>query len=399
MDVICPKDKCTGCGACRDICPKKCISLKEDVIDAVYPHVNQENCVKCGQCYRTCPNNRDLDFHFPMTCYAAWSLDNNCRMNSASGGVAAELYHYAIKNGFFSSGVCWDRERGACYIPVLEESDIWNVRNSKYVYSDTSGIYIVIKNKLEEGVSVLFIGLPCQVAGLYGYLKKNYDNLITVDIICHGVAPLAYLEQHLRSIEEKKRKQTKSLSFRNPKYHTFTYSLTLSGNDNQEFYKKTVNSFDNYQLGYHHALIYRDNCYQCSYARAERISDLTIGDFSGLGRFKDCKYDWHNVSCVLVNTDRGNTLFNEMKDFLSVDERPLEEALLVENQLRRPSVAHPRRDVFLYKYKLTHDFVKSANSSLKGDKIFVFRKKIVNVAKELIRMVVPAFIIRSIKNK
>lgn len=399
MDIICPKDKCTGCGACRDICPRGCISMIEDDLDALYPQIDHNLCVNCGLCRKTCPNNQEITFYHPTKCFAAWSLDSNNRKNSASGGIAAELYRYAINNNIFTVGVSWERKRGAYYIPVQAESDIEKVRNSKYVYSNTDGVFCIIKNKLDKGVSVLFIGLPCQIAGLYGYLRKEYDNLTTVDIICHGVAPTAYLEQHLSSIEAKKKRQTKTLSFRNPNYHTYTYSFTLSDKDNVEFYKKTVKSIDNYQLGYHHALIYRENCYQCSYARAERISDLTIGDFSGLGWFAECNYDRHNVNCVLVNTDKGHNLIGKLKEVIEMDERPLDEALQVEKQLQHPSIPHPQRKQFLDEYKKTHTFERAAIVSLRSDKFSVQRRWFEEGAKILIRRVVPAGVIKIIKKR
>lgn len=201
---ICPKISCTGCKACEMVCPRRCISMVEDSLSALYPKIDGTQCIDCGLCERTCPNNRSMVFHTPIDCYAAWSKDTNTRHSSASGGFAAELYNLVLQNNTFTAGVCWDAERGAYYMPVENREDINRVRNSKYVYSDTHGIYDEVKHRLEKGYPVLFIGLPCQVAGLYGYLKKDYKLLTTVDIICHGVAPSAYLSQHIKKIEQKK---------------------------------------------------------------------------------------------------------------------------------------------------------------------------------------------------
>lgn len=399
MEEICPKEKCTGCGACINVCPKKCITLAPDAMDALYPCIDQDLCINCSLCEKTCPNNREGIFHTPHTCYAAWSKEEQTRYNSASGGVAAELYKYALRNGIFTVGVCWDRDNGAYYIPVQNEADIKKVSNSKYVYSDSAGIYIVIKNKLEKGIPVLFIGLPCQVSGLYGYLKKDYQDLITVDIICHGVAPTEYLKQHIEQIEQRKKSITKRLSFRTPKYYTYTYTFTFTDKNDREFYKKTVNSDDNYQLGYHHALIYRENCYQCIYAKAERIADLTIGDFSGLGKFAECSYDHHNVSCVLVNSDKGKVIFEVLKNFLFIDERPLEEALRVEKQLQHPSIPHPKRQMFCEYYKRSRNFKKSADAALKKDKLIVKRDRIVIGLKKIVIKLLPMGLINTIRRK
>lgn len=366
--VICNHDKCTGCAACKDVCPKQCITMQPDDLDALHPVVDESICINCGLCEKTCPNNRELSYKLPHKVLAAWSNDNEVRRTSASGGIACELYHYWIKNGGVATGVVFDRVEGCHFILLENESDIKAVQNSKYTFSDTAGIYKVVKQKLQAGISVLFIGVPCQVAGLYGFLKKEYDNLTTVDIICHGMPPATYLEQHIKSIEDKKKEYTHQLFFRDPKYYTYTYTFTLKNIKGKEFYNKKVLTRDNYQLGFHRALIYRENCYSCNYARKERISDLTIGDFSGLGRFAPFEYDKHNVSCILENTDKGAALLKKLKGVLSMYERHACEAFEVEKQLKSPSAKHNGRYCFEQVYNKTHDYVKASNAALKDEK-------------------------------
>ena len=366
--VICNHDKCTGCAACKEICPKQCITMQPDDLDALHPVVDESICINCGLCEKTCPNNRELSYKLPHKVWAAWSNDSDVRRTSASGGIASELYRYWIKNGGVATGVVFDRDEGCHFILLENESDIKAVQNSKYTFSDTAGIYKVVKQKLQAGISVLFIGVPCQVAGLYGFLKKEYDNLTTVDIICHGMPPATYLEQHIKSIEDKKKEYTHQLFFRDPKYYTYTYTFTLKNIKGKEFYNKKVLTRDNYQLGYHRALIYRENCYSCNYARKERISDLTIGDFSGLGRFAPFEYDKHNVSCILENTDKGAALLKKLKGVLLMYERPACEAFEVEKQLKSPSAKHNGRYCFEQVYNKTHDYVKASNAALKDEK-------------------------------
>lgn len=366
--VICNHDKCTGCAACKDVCPKQCITMQPDDLDALHPVVDESICINCGLCEKTCPNNRELFYKLPHNVLAAWSNDNEVRRTSASGGIACELYHYWIKNGGVATGVVFDRDEGCHFILLENESDIKAVQNSKYTFSDTAGIYKVVKQKLQAGISVLFIGVPCQVAGLYGFLKKEYDNLTTVDIICHGMPPATYLEQHIKSIEDKKKEYTHQLFFRDPKYYTYTFTFTLKNSNGKEFYNKKVLTRDNYQLGYHRALIYRENCYSCNYAREERISDLTIGDFSGLGRFAPFEYDKHNVSCILENTDKGSALLKKLNGALSMFERPACEAFEVEKQLKSPSVKHSRRSIFEKVYRKTRNYELASNIALKEEK-------------------------------
>lgn len=400
MIEICKHNECTGCAACRDICPKQCITMKPDDMDALHPSIDQDICIDCKLCQKTCPNYHDVVFRSTQKVWAAWSNDNEVRRTSASGGIACELYRYWIKNGGVATGVIYDREEGCHFILIEKESDIKATQNSKYTFSDTAGIYKVVKQKLQAGVPVLFIGVPCQVAGLYGFLKKEYENLTTIDIICHGMPPAAYLKQHVEYIEQRKNERTSSLYFRDPKHYTFTF--TLKNSAGKEFYNKKVLTRDNYQLGYHRALIYRENCYSCKYARRERISDLTIGDFSGLGRHASFNHDKHNVSCILQNTDKGADLLMAIGDKLYKEERPKEEAFKYEKQLASPSIKHVNRDVFEVEYKKHKNFENAANASLRLEKSKAIQEKYLALVKSVIRNVLPKkslLLVRQILNR
>lgn len=394
---ICRHEICTGCSACRDVCPKQCISMQPDGMDALYPKIDEDSCIDCGLCDKTCPNNRHFDFHHPQRVLAAWSSDINVRKTSASGGIACELYKSWIRKGGVATGVVYNREEGCHFILIEKEGDIAATKNSKYTFSDTAGIYAVVKRKLQEGIPVLFIGVPCQVAGLYGFLKQDYANLTTVDIICHGMPPAEYLKQHVESIEKRKKEHTDELLFRDPKYYTYTFTFTLKNALGKEFYSKKVLATDNYQLGYHRALIYRENCYQCRYARKERIADLTIGDFSGLGSVSPVKYQLVNTSCILVNTIKGSETLEKIHS-LMIDERPAEEAFNVEKQLKAPSLKHFRRDIFVQTYRESRDFEEAANRSLIEEKKMAKKQRWRLKAKELVKAIVPHPFVKIIKN-
>ena len=366
---ICPHDKCTGCTACLEACPKQCIAMHPDSLDAYYPVVDESLCVDCGICEKTCPNNRDVIYHVPQKVWAAWSKDDEVRRSSASGGIAYELYRFWISQGGVATGVVYDRKEGAHFVLIQSEKDIKATQNSKYTFSNIDGVYRKVKQKLNKGIGVLFIGVPCQIAGLYGYLKKDYENLLTVDLICHGLPPKAYLDQHVENIEKKKNERTLELFFRDPKYYTYTYTFTLKNKDGSEFYKRRVLGTDNYQLGYHRALIYRENCYHCQYARKKRVSDLTIGDFSGLGKCAPCEYEKRNTSCVLQNTEKGAKVLENLGCVVTFDERPQDEAFEFERQLKAPSIKHKGRDIFEAVYKETKSYETAANKALRNEKI------------------------------
>lgn len=395
---ICTHNKCTGCAACRDVCPKQCITMEPDELDALYPVIDESKCINCHLCERTCPNNSDLIFISPQKVWAAWSNDDEVRRISASGGIAFELYRYWIKKGGVATGVVYERNNGCHFILIEDESDIKTTQNSKYTFSETSGIYKVVKQKLQTGIPVLFVGVPCQIAGLYGFLKNKYENLTTVDIICHGMPPAAYLKQHVESIESRKKEYTSELCFRDPKYYTYTYTFTLKNKTGKEFYNKKVLTWDNYQLGYHKALIYRENCYTCKYACRERISDLTIGDFSGLGKFAPFEHEKHNVSCILQNTDMGANLLNELRPMLSLYERPASEAFEVEKQLKSPSVRHKKRSIFEQVYKESHDYELACNAALIDEKIRAIKTAIVQKTKVFVYNILVVLHIKRIDN-
>lgn len=366
--VICDRYKCSGCSACKEACPKQCISMECDALDATYPIIDESVCIDCGICSKTCPNNREIKFNKTQKVYAAWSNEQEIRRTSASGGIAYELYRFWLQGGGVATGVVYDNKLGCHFVLLQELSELPATQNSKYTFSDTNGIYEVIKRKLEDAIPVLFIGVPCQVAGLLGFLKKDYENLTTVDIICHGMPPASYLKQHIDSVEKQSHELASELSFRDPRYGTNTFTFTLTNNNGKEFYRKKVLSNDNFQLGYHRALIYRENCYHCSYACKDRISDLTIADFSGLGRFEPVSFERLNVSCLLQNTDKGADLLSKLHNVLVLYERPMREAFEVEAQLKAPSLKHPARVVFEDEYKRTRNFKRACDKALKEEK-------------------------------
>ena len=373
---ICKPEICTGCAACVEICPKHCINMQPDQLSSLHPLINEDLCISCGLCEKTCPNNSIPSFHQAKNVFAAWSNNEEQRLTSASGGIASELYKFILNKGGVGTGVILD-ERGCHYILVENEQDIRRAKNSKYVFSDTDGIYKKVKERLIKGQQVLFVGLPCQVAGLMAYLHGRTDGLFTVDIICHGLAPYEYFKQHVRNIEKKYNEHVNSTSFRNPIFNTYTYTFTFTNEQNEIFYSKKGDSFDAWQLGYHRGLIYRENCYQCRYAQSNRVGDLTIGDFSGLGREAQLEYSWQNVSCVICNTDKGFYLINQTREAISYNQRPIQEAFNYEHQLQHPFAKHKRRSNFENVYIRTKSFKKATDIGLIGDRFdnFVIKCK------------------------
>lgn len=366
---LAPKDKCTGCGACKEKCAVKCIDLVTDECDNVYPEINSNLCVGCGQCVSACPalNNSDL-FKKPLSAYASWSNDDYIRKHSASGGVAVSMYKFLMSKGWICYGVSFDEDFNAVFGEIKSDEDIEKCRNSKYVFSDFSRILNEVGKYLNSGKKVFAVGLPCQIAGLRKYLGKDYDNLLTADLLCHGVCSPQYLKQHISYLEEKCGGKCHKLYFRNPKYGTENCSFTLTDSENQEFYNKKVNDDDVYQIGYHKAVIYRENCYKCDYATQERVGDLTLGDYWLIGKEIHFGHSGKKVSLVLTQTQKGKGILEELRkeNLIFLEERPLSESVKVQEQLREPSKKRLEHDKFVKIYGKTKNFESSAFSAVKG---------------------------------
>lgn len=364
--INCDFNKCTACEACISICPKKCITLKKDALGVFYPTVDTNNCINCGLCDKVCHLNNDyLPEIRSEKVYAAYSLDKIFREKSASGGIASTIYRYCLNNNIHTFGVYYTPNHQAEYIEIKTENDILLCCNSKYVFSHIGNTYIRIKEYLKNGEKVLFIGLPCQVAGLISFLQGRHNNLMTVDIICHGTCPEEYLNRHIAAVC--KQHTVNKVFFRDPYFGTHNFVLSLYDN-NKLLYHKKVRDADVYQIGYHKAVIYRANCYNCKYAKNVRMGDITISDFSGLGRLASYDMPKTSVSCVICSTSKGQNLIKmlENKEMLTLFDRPADEAYLYEKQLNGPSVPHPARSIFIKEYINSRgNFENSAKTALR----------------------------------
>lgn len=398
MNMICREDKCTGCRACLNICGHSAIQIVNNNLDIEIAVINKNKCIDCGLCKMVCPqNNVDETFYLPQKCYASWSLNKEIRRKSASGGIASELYHWAIENDIWIAGVSYTEEKEVIFSLTKDLKKIKSFKNSKYVYSNMKFIYKDIADKLKNGEGVLFIGLPCQLDGLKKYLKIKkipLEQLILIDLVCHGTAPNRYLSQHIKRIESKKKKKAKEISFRDPEAYTYTYTFTLK-QQGSPFYSKKVESDDTYQVGYHKGIIYRENCYQCKYACMERIGDITLADFSYVGTKAECAYDNKNVSCVLVNSQKGIGVIQslEKRGKIFCEERPIQEEVDYELMLHRPTPKPEERKRFVEEYSKSKDF---DNAMWKAARKKLIKNEIIQ--KSHIRQV-KAFLSKKFQNK
>lgn len=217
-----------------------------------------------------------------------------------------------------------------------------------------------------------------------------------IDLICHGVVPHTYLDEWVKSEEKRLNRETTQLQFRNPNYGTQNHVFTLE-DKNGEFYRRFVWQMDYYHYSYHHALDYREGCYHCKFANTKRVSDITLGDFAGLGKIEPFEFEKENVSCVMINSQKGEALFKEMiaRGLITAIKRPKEEAFLYERQLREPSRPHSRRGIFVKEYVKTQSFLTSAAKALWPDKVKYYIR--VCCGFDLVKALVPKALKKKLK--
>lgn len=335
-DIICQKKDCTGCYACYNACPVGAIKLEEDKYGNVYPKINLDKCIGCDKCRKTCPSLKtNLNLKYPLKCYAAYSKEPDINYNSSSGGIAYELGRYIIEHGgvyYAVSSYCDNRYIGFERIDSVDK--LTRVQGSKYVHAYIKDTYKNIEKDLKDNKKVLFIATPCQVSGLKAYLNKDYNNLLLVDIVCHGVPSQKLLKQEIN-------KKFDYVSFR----QGMRFDL-IAKNKKKIVYKKNRYTSKYYYL-YYKGIINRECCYNCKYARNERVSDITIGDFWGLndGNFKS-KY---GTSVVLINTYKGEII--DKIDRIIYKEKAVLDGMKHNSQLNKPINRTKEVEIFRKEYK------------------------------------------------
>lgn len=305
----------------------------------IYPKIDQNACIDCGLCRKVCPVNHPIEKKSPITVFAGWHKDIEEYFSSSSGGAAAALSKEIIRKGGVVYGCASLPGIKVRHVRVSTDNELPLLKGSKYVQSNVDDSYKLVLSDLRKGLLVLFIGTPCQVAGLKGFLRKDYDNLYTVDLICHGTPSLDYLKIHVKKVSKGKGVK---VQFRKGN----DMGLRVFDEEGNQIYYSNVwrNRYkDTYYNTFIDGYTYRDSCYQCSYASPERCSDITIGDYWGIG--EDFVYDSINgCSCMFPITRKGITLLRSCN--LILHERRVEEAVEGNEQLRHPKILDFRRKVF-----------------------------------------------------
>ncbi len=292
---------CTGCMACYNVCPVGAISQGYDDEGFLSPVVDNEKCIRCGRCVDACPVcNETPGMALPNECYATAGSDE-IRTRSSSGGVFRVLADQVLAEGGYVAGAVWDEEWRVVHIVSDDPADVDRMMSSKYVQSNAGDVYGQIGTLLEQGKKVLFSGCGCQTAGLRRCLGKDYDNLIVVDVVCHGVASGQVFDACLEKKEE-----IEEISFRKKEVFGWSVGLYVRYKDGQEY---VGDRKEPYVFGFLNNWILRKSCYDCKF-KHKIYSDITLGDFWGINKLCDIR-DRKGTSYVTLNTARGARFFKK----------------------------------------------------------------------------------------
>ncbi len=309
---------CSGCGACLNACPTNSIYMKDNGTGFRYPFINSETCIGCRKCEKVCPvlNKQVRGFNAKQKnsiphAYGGWILDEEVRLKSSSGGIFSALATYVINKKGSVYGASMGTDLKIKHIRISEVGQIALLRGSKYRQSDIGTVYRDVLKDLKSGAPVLFSGVPCQIGGLLSYLGKPYDNLLTIDIVCHGVPSDHLFNAYVQWQEELYRDQVVNIDFRNKSTGWSRYSIVINFNSGK------TNSFqqmkDPFMGGFMLNGCLRKSCYECLYHRIPRLADITLGDFWGVANVAPHLNDDKGVSLIIPHTEKGENILHEVE--------------------------------------------------------------------------------------
>lgn len=310
---------CCGCAACLNVCPKDAIRMTGDAAGFMYPKVDPDLCVNCGRCKSVCvfTQNRHGETGEPSV-YAGVIRDRDTLTESSSGGVFSALASAVFQKGGVVFGAAWGEGFSLSHVAAHDASELPKLRGSKYVQSAVGTTFREAKALLDAGTFVCYSGTPCQISGLKSYLGKDYENLLTVDIICHGVPSLAMLQDDLRYVSGKQPGELTDVKFRDKSYGWGVKGSITSAGKKIKYNAGTSPYYFYFLKGE----VYRESCYRCRFPSEKRQGDITLGDYWGIPNDLLKNLDGADpdlgVSCILVNTEKGKRWLDAAKDTLSL---------------------------------------------------------------------------------
>ena len=380
MISIKDKKNCCGCSACASICPKQCITMTEDNEGFLYPQVNEDVCINCGLCEKVCNELYPYEKSEPIHVFAAINKDEDIRLRSSSGGIFYLLAKKTIREGGVVFGARFD-ESWQVYIDYAEDLDgVEAFLGSKYVQARIGDAYKEAKHFLTQGRKVLFSGTPCQVAGLHKYLRKSYENLLSVDFVCHGTPSPKVWRMYLDEVVNEIR-NIRSIGFRSKEKGWKNFSFNLRYNQSERTISMLSSHLDNpFMKAFLHDIILRPSCYECKAKECSSKSDITLADFWGINTVFPEFDDNKGTSLIFVNSIAGEKIFTtldiESKETNYTKIKPLNPACY------KSSTKHPKREVFFEKldnYNLIQLIDDCTKGSIKQQLKRIVKQIVINV--------------------
>ena len=342
---ITSKEDCCGCTACANICPKHAITMEEDNEGFLYPKVDKGKCIDCGMCKKVCPILSKHHFNdFNQRAYLFQNKKEDVRNDSTSGGFYSSLGEYVINLGGVVFGASFSDDFKIVHSKADNIEELSKFRKSKYVQSNLKNIFQEVKMYLDNDIIVAFSGTPCQIFGLKKYLKKDYDKLITIDIMCHSVPSPLFFELYKHYILDKmKSKYIKRINFRDKSKYGYKYSLMTVETENGT-YSEGIDT-DPYLRAFFGDYSVRPSCYNCKFKTQRRISDITIWDCFNISEIDKTFDDDIGTTRLLVHSNKGLVLLNKL-DNIKIKEINLNIAIDKVSEMSDSVRYNSKRDAF-----------------------------------------------------
>ena len=340
MESIIDKKLCTGCTTCASICPKKAITLVEDNNGFKYPVIDKDKCIDCGLCKKRCPVLNTKENNSINECYIGYNKDDKEKEKASSGAIFSLIANYILDNNGIVVGAAFDKNNKLKHIAVEAKKELDKLKGSKYLQSDLDNIFTFIKENIKER-KILFVGTPCQVAGLKSII--NNKNLLCMDIICHGVPSPKLFKKYIKELEIDNNDKLLNYNFRDKStgWDTYSNTATFKNKKNSE-----LASNNKYMKLFLSDIALRESCYDCNFKLGNKYSDITLGDFWGVQNCYPEMYNKKGVSAIIINTDLGKEVFENIKDNIEYKNCKLEEIIVGNPSLKVSSKEPKNRDVF-----------------------------------------------------
>lgn len=371
MNNMVPVENCTGCSACHFRCPQDAISMVEDGEGFLYPQVDPIECNSCGLCIQVCPVQTvsAVQSTEVPTVYAGWTNDRELLRQSSSGGAFSEIARIVIEHGGVVFGAAYDETMTVRHMAVESLDDLQALRGSKYVQSDVGDTYRQTEKYLKAGRRVLYSGTPCQIAGLYAAIGKDYKDLLTCDLICHGVPSPKVFRTAINSIEKYHHSKVVDFQFREKSFGWLYPMVCIKFSSEKKIYEHNLDN--HFNSGFLKNIYLRPACYQCPIKSVGPVADITLGDFWQLVKCQPSLINREGTSAIIVNTERGHRIIQNCSERLTLTECPFGFIHKDNSTLQKSVRPSPEREAFfadldcLSFEELTRKYIKPRSALLR----------------------------------